>query len=702
AHEARPDLWHSWTALVYSLLDTQRVDDALQLAGQMTERFPLVPRVWPDLAMVHQARLDENGVADALQHALRINPAWGTAIQQLAEVHQRAGRFEEAKTLLERAIAYTPLDHTTHAYLADVLWQLGERDLALERVKHAVTLEPGYDWAWRAMREWARLSGKPEYALECARALTEKRPGQARSWLVLAQTEGQSFDERLQSLDRVIELSPRSTEAHSLRARLLTQLQRYDEARAACRPEVYGDNIPPELRCAEAVVEAERGDVNAAIERMKKLVEDEPNYYPAWSLMADWYRSLNSFGDYLHAAQEMVRVVPHRAVPLGYLADAQLLNDEPRHAKETLRHAMTLDPSYEFAGTALFDLQLKDYELDDAEETLKVIRQQIGGDAATVRDLKLAGRRKQFDVALAHFKTLCLSETDDGGFIAEALEADMETDWKPQAFDVIDSLMTSPQANPNLGTFFVQHCERKQYWETCERKLAAFPEHNELWRRAVNAYLEALMKAGQKHRARTFIQKQEKSLRSQSQTWGNAGYILMSLGDSKKTIDWLSDWRSHDGLEGWMLWNLALALRTHGRDRESNEVSREAIKLQPDHLTQSNLLLIAFDETLDGDLANANPRIEKINEPTLRDWDNQLFQLIRLLRQFQTERQQGAARFNSTVTKLLGRMLVTDSELLTKLARRAIERIAKERNSVWFTLWVKARLLWTTLEKAIG
>ncbi|MFN0111155.1 MAG: tetratricopeptide repeat protein, partial [Blastocatellia bacterium] len=42
AHEARPDLWHSWTALVYSLLDTQRVDDALQLAGQMTERFPLV------------------------------------------------------------------------------------------------------------------------------------------------------------------------------------------------------------------------------------------------------------------------------------------------------------------------------------------------------------------------------------------------------------------------------------------------------------------------------------------------------------------------------------------------------------------------------------------------------------------------------------------------------------------------------------
>ncbi|MEK7829646.1 MAG: tetratricopeptide repeat protein, partial [Acidobacteriota bacterium] len=223
ALDARPDLWHSWSAMVYSLMDAQRLDDALQLAKQMTDRFSLIPRVWLDLAMVQQARLDQEGLADALQHALRINPAWGMAAQQLAEVHQHAGRFDEAKTLIERAIAYSPLDHGNYGYLADVLWQMGERDQALERIRQAVTLEPGYDWGWRAMREWAQLAGKPEFALECARALAEKRPGQARSWLVLAQTEGQSVDERLLSLDKAIELSPRSTEAHSLRARLLTQ-----------------------------------------------------------------------------------------------------------------------------------------------------------------------------------------------------------------------------------------------------------------------------------------------------------------------------------------------------------------------------------------------------------------------------------------------------------------------------------------------
>ncbi|MGH9798908.1 MAG: tetratricopeptide repeat protein, partial [Blastocatellia bacterium] len=168
ALDTRPDLWHSWSAMVYSLMDVQRLDDALALAKQMAERFPLIPRVWLDLAMVHQARLDQEGLTDALQHALRINSAWGMATQQLAEVHQRAGRFDEARTLLERAIAYTPLDHANYGYLADVLWQMGERDLALERTKQAVTLEPGYDWGWRALREWSQLAGKPEFALGCA------------------------------------------------------------------------------------------------------------------------------------------------------------------------------------------------------------------------------------------------------------------------------------------------------------------------------------------------------------------------------------------------------------------------------------------------------------------------------------------------------------------------------------------------------
>ena len=702
ALDARADLWHAWSAMVYSLMDAQRLDDALHLARQMTERFSLIPRVWLDLAMVYQARMDQNGVADALQQALRINPAWAVATQQLAEVHQRAGRFEEAQKLLERAIAYAPLDHTNYGNLADVLWQMGDRDQSLERIKQAVTLEPGYDWGWRAMREWAHLAGKHDLALECARSLAEKRPGQARSWLILAQTEGQSIDERLQALDRALELNPRLIEAHSSRAKLLTQLQRYEDARAACRPEVFGDFPPPELRCAEATVDAERGDLKTAIELLKKLVVDEPNYYLAWSLLADWYRGLEANPDYLKAAQEMVRLVPHRAIPLGYLADAQILNDDLKSAKETLRHAMILDPAYEFAGTALFDLQLKDYELDDAEETLHILRQQIGGDIATVRALKLAGKRKQFDLAREHFKTLCLSPTDDPRFLAEAIEADMETDWKAQVFRVMEDVVENPQANANIGVFYVEHCAQKKHWETCERKLKTFSARSELWRRAVNAYLEALMKAGKKHKARQFITSFEQPLRDHLQTWGNAGYILLSIGDTQKTIEWLADWRNREGVEVWMLWNLALALRKESRKREANEVSQYALTLQPDHLTQSNLLVLAFDELIEGNLASATLRLQKINEPTLRDWDRQLLSMVRTLERFLVTKQQGSDTHETTISSLLSDVKMAESDILVKFGRQAVQSIAEDRSSLLFTALVQLRWWWISVQKSLA
>lgn len=699
ALDARPDLWHAWSAMVYSLMDSQRLDDALQLAKQMTERFPLIPRVWLDLAIVYQARLNEEGLVDALQHALRINPAWGIATQQLAEAHQRAGRFEDARKLLEQAIAYTPLDHSNYGYLADVLWQLGKKDQALEQISRAVILEPGYDWGWRALREWSQLAGKPELALECARALTEKRPGQARSWLVLGQTEGQGIEERLQSLGRALEMNPRLIEAHGLRARLLTQLQRYDEARAACHPEVFGEDQPPELRCAAAVVDADRGDRQAAIEQLKKLLRDEPNYYLGWSLLADWYRSSQVNDEYLKAAQEMVRLVPHRAVPLGYLADAQMLNKDLKGAKETLRHAMTLDPAYEFASTALFDLQLRDYELDEAEETLKVLRQQIGGELTTVRELKLAGKRKQFDLARKHFQTLCLSSADDPRFIGEAIEADMETDWKSQAFQMIEEVLDSPDSNPNLGVFYVEHCEQKKHWEIVARKLKNFTAHNELWRRAVNAFLEALVKAGEKHRARQFVAELQQPLRAHVQTWGMTGYILFSLGDSWKAVDWMSDWQSREGLSPWMLWNLALALRKTGADIESGKVCRFAETLQPDHLSQSNLLLIAFDELIEGNLASATARLQRLNEPSLREWDRELLSLVRTLEQFRTAQKQGKPSYNPTVRELLSQAHATDSEVLVKLVQRSVELLTRDRNSLFFTIWVKFCWLWVSLLK---
>src|SRR5262249_52606383 len=183
---ARPDLWHAWSALVQQLTRVRQLDEALERGREAVRRFPLLPRLWLDLAGVCRARGDAAGAREALDKALQINPGWSPALRELAEVHDEAGRLDEARVVLEQAVAREPLDAANHGCLAYTLWRLGRHDEAVEAVQRAVRCDPGYDWGWDALRDWTRKLGRPRLAAECARELTERRPGAGRSRLVRA------------------------------------------------------------------------------------------------------------------------------------------------------------------------------------------------------------------------------------------------------------------------------------------------------------------------------------------------------------------------------------------------------------------------------------------------------------------------------------------------------------------------------------
>ena len=99
AHQERPDLWHAWSALIQQLADMQRLDEALDLARKATGRFPLLPRLWLDLALVHQARLERAREIEALEQALEINPNWSYASRELALALDRDGQSTRARMI---------------------------------------------------------------------------------------------------------------------------------------------------------------------------------------------------------------------------------------------------------------------------------------------------------------------------------------------------------------------------------------------------------------------------------------------------------------------------------------------------------------------------------------------------------------------------------------------------------------------------
>ncbi|NOT62688.1 MAG: hypothetical protein HOP19_20975 [Acidobacteria bacterium] len=711
ALDARPDLPLVWTAMIQQLVDMQSLDEALRVGEEATQRFPLLPRLWLDLASVQQVRLNVAGEITALQQALRIAPKWGFAAQQLADAYLRAGEKQKAIEILERAIALTPLDPYNHGCLADVLWKLNEKDAALARIQPALKLEPEYEWGWRALRDWAADRKQPELATELAREVTQQRPGQALAWLTLARTitDARKLDERLAAIDRALVLQPRMIEAYALKARLFTEAHRFDEARAACRPAVFGENVPAGLRIVAANVEAERGAVNDAVKLLREIVTDEPNFYPAWAQLADWYRANKDHGYYREAAEAMARLQPHYPIALGYLAEARQLTLDRAGAKEALQRALQLDPMYEYGAITLFDWQYEDKEWDDCETTVAHLKQYLGGDETYLRELKLALHNEDFQTARQRLQELCVSESEERHALDQALSAatmaGVDTPqaerWKTEADSVLDYVVDARLANANAVAAWVERNAKREQYDKVQQWLDALPERDELWRRGSIVFLETLVTAHKKHRMRTYVTHHQEALRAHDWSWGNVGFFYLDMKEPRSAIAWLNDWRERAELEPWMLWNLVLALHQRQQLAPAYEVSEHALTLPPDSTSDAHTLLLAVEDFLRDHYDLGSKRLEHVNVNALREWDKFVYELASCLQDAdhaRIEQYNGHRISHQTILQRIAeaRRVTADarmSNVLVPLHRRVVWHIARRSGNPLLMMWVGLQLM---------
>ena len=184
--EVRPDLYQTWSALMWQLADMGRVDEAVLVAEEASRRFPMVPSTWYDLGFLHHIRGDEESAKATLRHILDIAPHFTAAEQQLATYFQKDQDYSAAREILERAVVHAPLERDLHCQLAEVLWYLGEKNAAVERVKRAILIDPNSDESWARLQAWALDMNRPELPGAFAEQLTVDRPGNAACWLALA------------------------------------------------------------------------------------------------------------------------------------------------------------------------------------------------------------------------------------------------------------------------------------------------------------------------------------------------------------------------------------------------------------------------------------------------------------------------------------------------------------------------------------
>jgi Flp pilus assembly protein TadD len=84
-------------------VESRRPDEALVVFQQLTEEFPELPEPYNNLAALYAARGDFEKARAALEGALRANPSFATAHQNLGDVYAQL-----AKQAYQRALQFEP------------------------------------------------------------------------------------------------------------------------------------------------------------------------------------------------------------------------------------------------------------------------------------------------------------------------------------------------------------------------------------------------------------------------------------------------------------------------------------------------------------------------------------------------------------------------------------------------------------------
>ena len=583
--EDRPDLWQAWSIVIQQMIMMHRETEATALAREATAKFPLLSRLWMDLAEACARTDATEDRIEALRQAVKGTPGWTPPAKELADALVENEEREEALAVLEANLAKAPLDPLAHGFLAEHLWESDRGEEALKAAERAVRHEPGYDWAWGAVANWGERVERPGAALALARDLAEDRGGDPRVFLKLARflNKYDQTPEALAVLDRAAALEPTNPEPYDLKAERLADVGRFDEALAALQPAPLLDNLPLVLQGRAAWVEARRGNYGAAVPMMQALVSIDPGYYWGWQQLAEWFNDTGKAEAYREAAEEMCRLRPDHPTPLTMRGEAKLLNGARDEGKEDLRDALRLHPGYSPAAAILFDACLADGELKEARTALAVLQEHLAGPEGLIKQLIYAVRTNDQTLGERTFRDIAFTSGEGSPTLLQMAMAEMRRGgWEEIAIETLATAWRSGEEfNPWAAIFWLDTsaAEMEDLTEriaACDASIREYPN----FLPAHDRKAEQLARAGRFDEARTACeqpQMQPKPLTLR----GRMAWIEAQRGDKVQAIAMIGECLKEDPDYTWGWRQLAHWHDDLGQHKESLDAADQLVRLAP-------------------------------------------------------------------------------------------------------------------------
>lgn len=700
---ARPDLWQTGVTLMEQLRHVGLKDESTTLARSLTEQFPLLPRMWMELGLSLEAQGRRQEAIDAAEKVRELSPGWARGMETVYSLKRKAGDYAGAKVVLEQGLRHSPQDSTLHGCLADLLWHGGEKAAALEHLKKAVEIEPGYSWAWEKLPLWGAVAGQPNAAREAVERVLRDRPAEARSWMIQADslTQSSELEARLEALAKAIACAPGSWGPVDEKARVLALAGRFDAALQLCRNHGNG---AVQLRVRAAWILNYKGNYAEAVKAMDAVLVDDPGQIWGWQLLVEWHQKHDQLNLAEAALEQLIRLQPEESTHLGSLAEIQLSRLKKDEAKRTLERALRVAPDYRFALQKLFWIHIEEGDFEMAEKVVNDARPHLTNIDFLSRAFILGCRRKHWTVAWTTLDAILRDPEDDEnvsirvqnevGLVSGKLRRDAEA-------CIVNALRTS-KPNVNAGRLYVASCEIA---DKLPKKdiLRLVPADSEAGTRMHVRYLSHLARrwtANHKTiegfiglrewwRLRQLMKQHREWLRKEPRLYGSVSYILHTMNRTKETIDWLSDWRDRDDLEPYMLNNLLLCLQAKGRKDEAAAVVARGMILAEHNETKMRFhIWAAIEHALNNDEASASVCLDAVNRGELDSFGKELMDFAEVLMWYQPEKP-NPPPFASVETRLRAFINSNRKNSLMRLAARrgcalAAKRLRSIRPRIWY------------------
>ncbi|AQT60388.1 tetratricopeptide repeat protein [Cellvibrio sp. PSBB023] len=599
ALEVRPDLWHAWVALTMAYRNAGLNEKALHTIEQAAARFPLLPRIFQELAESHRLLNQPDKAEFYYRHTLGLSPGWTTPANNLCDLLEQQGRYDEAIATQRAVIARNPLASSPYGYLADLLIREGRNDDATQALERALEIDPHYFWAWRTLHQLQDSDdGKLAVCNHLAR-VRQKFPTDENLLL----THVNMLDDDTQAsaiLSAFLEKNPYQIEACIDYIQRQTRLGNIAHALQFTSEQYWNNHRPIAILAAEANIYAERRELATAIKHMENVVQINTNFYEGWRRLARWYSETQATANAQTAIDHCIRIYPNDPSVLCYAAEClQAIDGDNQRISELLQRAFELNPVNQYNGLTYIDYIFERGEIDRAAEALALLQRHKSDIYTQYRAFQIHLAREEFTAALEVFRTILQDKNNSLWFTQNAWEQLNKAKQQDAAATIIRELRDANTLNGHYaGRCLAEHELQQGGIKKFEQVLLKKSLTSDFDKRYMEGYLHKLIDNKDKLPWK-IIEQCEPIIAGDLKNWGLVGYLHVTQGRWMEAINWFKRGPLLAQAEAWMLYFYSLALRETGQWNNAVSMMREAFQREPDNYREDIVIWHALDQLLE-------------------------------------------------------------------------------------------------------